>query len=56
MVSSSDGPDDDWIAIRELPMEEIVRPNDPERFIHVVPDAAGDFAASAMREDSAPNQ
>ena len=23
MVSSSDGPDDDWIAIRELPMEEI---------------------------------
>lgn len=48
VVSSSDGPDDEWIAMREVEFNEIVQPGDAERFIHVVPDAAGDQVADVI--------
>ncbi len=40
VVSSSAGPDDD-IAVRTVPFERIVRKDDAEHFIHVVPDELG---------------
>jgi adenine-specific DNA-methyltransferase len=48
IVSSSDGPDDDWIGVREVGLDEVVRPNDPEAFIHVVADANGDRIAGTV--------
>lgn len=44
VVSSSAGPDRD-IALRTVPFESIVRADDPEQFIHVVPDEIGQQAA-----------
>lgn len=53
VVSSSDGPDDDWIAVREVDLAEVVRPSDPEAFIHVVADENGDRIAETVRNLSA---
>lgn len=44
VVSSSAGPDED-VSVREVAFEDIVRPGDPERFIHVVPDERGQRSA-----------
>ncbi|AUX48561.1 SAM-dependent methyltransferase [Sorangium cellulosum] len=48
LVSSSDGPGDAPTAAREVPYEEVVRPGDPELFIRVVPDRAGQRAADVL--------
>lgn len=45
MVSSSDGPHDD-IQRRTVPFTDIVCPDDPEQFIHIVPDESGQQAAN----------
>lgn len=48
-VSSSDGATDDHddsMVLREVPYREVVRPEDPERFIHVVPDSLGSRVAA----------
>jgi adenine-specific DNA-methyltransferase len=45
VVSSSSGPDDDMIATRTVDFDQIVRPGDAERFIHVVPDELGQHVA-----------
>ncbi|MCC6446215.1 MAG: Eco57I restriction-modification methylase domain-containing protein [Armatimonadetes bacterium] len=37
-VTSSDGPEDDFILSRDLPYEEVVRPEDAESFIRIAPD------------------
>lgn len=37
VVSSSAGPGED-ATVRDVPFEHLVRPSDPERFIHLVPD------------------
>lgn len=37
-VSSGAGPYDELISVRNVPFEQIVRPGDTERFIHLVPD------------------
>ena len=50
VVSSSTGPEDEMIAYRDVPFAEIVRPNDPERFIHVVPDELGQHVAERFHE------
>jgi adenine-specific DNA-methyltransferase len=50
VVSSSSGPDDDMIASRTVPFDKIVRPSDPERFIHVVPDELGQNVAERFHE------
>lgn len=40
-VSSSTGPEDEFSSIREAAYEEVVRPDDPESFIHIVADELG---------------
>ncbi len=47
-VTSSGGADDDLILCRDLPYHEVVRVNDPERFIRVVPDGVGQQVVSRM--------
>jgi adenine-specific DNA-methyltransferase len=37
-ISSSTGPDDDQLSYREVPYEQVVRPHDPDSFIHLVAD------------------
>jgi adenine-specific DNA-methyltransferase len=48
MVSWSSGVKDAEIRIRSVPRAAVVRPTDPESFIRVVPDAAGDQVARAI--------
>lgn len=40
-VSSSAGPEDDYVSISKVPHHRIVRSSDPERYIHIVPDDLG---------------
>lgn len=47
-ITMSDGPDDDLFAVQYLPFEQLVHPHDPERFIHLVPDASGEQVAEQM--------
>ena len=46
-VSSSSGPEDDFAVSREVDYSQLVRPNDPECFIHIVPDG---LAASISQQ------
>ncbi len=36
-VSSSTGPEDDFVTIREVHRDKVVNPSDPEHYIHIVP-------------------
>ncbi len=49
-VSSSTGPEDDFVTVREVPHDKIVRPGDPEHYIHIVPDELGASVAQQMSE------
>jgi adenine-specific DNA-methyltransferase len=40
-VSSSSGPDDDFVSQRQVPRDKIVTPGDSEHYIHIVPDELG---------------
>ena len=41
-IHSSDGPNDELPLAREIAYEEVVRPRDPQWFIHIAPDALGE--------------
>src|SRR4029079_10003837 len=41
-------PDDELLSLRKVPLAEVVRPGDPERFIHVVPTLGGQQLAQAL--------
>src|SRR5260370_13791856 len=47
-VSSSTGPEDEFIAVREIPYGQLVRVDDPEYFIHIVPDELGASVAEKI--------
>ena len=47
-VSSSAGPEDDFVTTREVPYHELVRPSDREHYIHIVPDELGASIADTM--------
>ena len=49
-ISSSSGPEDEYSAIREITYEQVVRPEDSEHFIHIVPDALGASVAERLGE------
>jgi adenine-specific DNA-methyltransferase len=38
VISSSVGPDDEYVAMREVDYDQFVRPDDPDFVIHIVPD------------------
>ena len=40
-VSSSAGPQDNYVSIAKVPHHGVVRPSDPEHYIHIVPDELG---------------
>lgn len=40
-VSSSTGPEDDFVTTREVRRDQLVQPSDPEFYIHIVPDELG---------------
>ena len=47
-ITSSSGPDDDFISVRDVPYTEVVRPSDVNRFIRIVPDEIGASVAELM--------
>ncbi|WP_437527277.1 Eco57I restriction-modification methylase domain-containing protein [Sorangium sp. So ce726] len=47
-ISSSRGPEGELLSVRSVPFEHVVRPGDPELFVHVVPDDAGEKVAAAF--------
>lgn len=47
-ISSSAGPEDDFASVREIAYEHLVRPGDPEAFIHIVPDELGGSIAEQI--------
>lgn len=47
-ISSSDGPDDDQVSFREVPFTKVVRPNDPQSFIHLAGDEVQEQVAARM--------
>jgi adenine-specific DNA-methyltransferase len=49
-VSSSGGPEDADVKVREIMHDQLVHPEDPERFIHIVPDEHGQAVAERMKE------
>jgi adenine-specific DNA-methyltransferase len=48
VISSSNGPDDPHCGTRSIPLEELVYPDDPERFIRIVPDEPGKAIAARV--------
>lgn len=48
LISSSSGPEDEMPMIREVRQEDFVRPNDPDLFMHIVPDELGRHVAERM--------
>lgn len=48
VISSSSGPEDELYSVRSVKVEDVVRPADPQRFIHVVPDDSGERVAFAV--------
>jgi adenine-specific DNA-methyltransferase len=49
-ISSSAGPEDDSVTTRQVGYEQLVQPNDPECFIHIVPDEIGASVAARMAQ------
>lgn len=47
-VSSSSGPEDEFVSVREVPSDKIVKPGDQEHYIHIVPDELGASVAHQM--------
>lgn len=47
-ISSSTGPEDDFVTFREAPHHAIVTPGDQEHYIHIVPDELGASVAVQM--------
>ena len=50
VVSAGAGPDDEMPSMRVVPFKQIVRPGDPQLFIHLVPDDAGRQNRRRIRE------
>ena len=50
VITSSAGPDDELPLLHELPYEALVRPDDPECFLHISTDGIGQQVAERMGE------
>jgi adenine-specific DNA-methyltransferase len=48
-ITSSSGPSDELITTRTIAYDELVRADDPQKFIHVVPDEVGKVVSETMR-------
>jgi adenine-specific DNA-methyltransferase len=48
-ISSSNGPEDEFATFRQVPYDQLVRSEDPENFLHIVPDELGASLSERMR-------
>ncbi len=48
-ISSSIGPTDDLMSVREIEYAQLIRPGDPDAFIHIVPDQLEHAIAERMK-------
>jgi adenine-specific DNA-methyltransferase len=48
VISSSTGPEDDFATVRQVSYNQLVRTDDPEYFIHIVPDELGASISALM--------
>lgn len=48
VISGSGGPDDEFVSLHEVPFEQVVRPADPQSFIHLMPDDLGRRVAERL--------
>lgn len=53
-VSSSVGPNDERISLREVDYDQVIGPSDPEVFIHIAPNHADDHVAQGMSRFATP--
>jgi adenine-specific DNA-methyltransferase len=53
VVSSSAGPDDECLMSREVELPLLVKPNDPDRFLHIPSDALSDAITLRMQQFTA---
>lgn len=49
MISSSTGPDDEYETVREVSYDQLIQPDDPDAFIHIVPDELGHQIGQQMQ-------
>ena len=49
-ISSTSGPTDELMSIREIEYSQLIRPGDPDKFIHIVPDELEHEIAERMRK------
>lgn len=54
MITTAAGPDDDHPVVHEMACAEVVRPNDPDAFIHIVPDQIARRVAEQMERFTSP--
>ena len=47
-ITSSVGPGDDLLTTRQVLYDRVIRPGDPDSFIHIVPDELGQAVADSM--------
>ena len=47
-ITSSVGPGDDLLTTRQAPYDRVIRPGDPDFFIHIVPNELGQAVADCM--------
>lgn len=52
-ITSSAGPDDGDVTVRDVGHDRVVRPDDPDSFIHIVPDELGHDVAEMMKRFTA---
>lgn len=48
VISSSDSALDDYISVKDVKSDSVISPNDPEAFIHIIPDEIGSRIAEKM--------
>jgi len=48
-ISSSEGPDDEYVTLREVDYDQFVQPSDPDLIIHIVPDEIAHMIGEQMR-------
>ena len=49
-ISASIGPEDEFLSSREVEYSQVIHPQDPQAFIHIVPDESGDWVAKRMAQ------
>lgn len=48
IISSSDSPQDDYISVKEVMIDSVISPDDPEAFIRIIPDEISNQIAEQM--------